>query len=162
MSKFDTIYQTHYRQLFCIAARLVDDKEEIQDILQEVFTSYYEKTELDKQIITQPFSWLVRATLNKCIDLLERNKKRTNLNSLPETEQEEELLDRKQQHQILHKAIRELPPRDMELIVLYGQNFSYKEIADATGINYTSVGKTLSRSLHKLKFILKRMNYEMY
>ena len=162
MSKFESIYHKHYRQLVGVASKVIDDREEIRDIIQDVFTSYYEKTEIKKQLVLQPYSWLVRATLNKCIDHLERNKKHVNLSQMSEAGQEDEPFDGKKHFRILQEAVARLSPREIKLVVLYSKEFSYKEIAEITGINYASVGKTLSRTLQKLKLILKQMNYEMY
>jgi DNA-directed RNA polymerase specialized sigma24 family protein len=37
------------------------------------------------------------------------------------------------------------------LLTLYSEDFSYKEIAEITGIKFSSVGKTLARALKKLQ-----------
>jgi len=50
----------------------------------------------------------------------------------------------------------------MKIVILYSEEYSYKEIAKIAEINFSSVGKTLSRTLQKLKEILITMNYEMY
>ena len=163
MSEFETTYHTHYRQLIGIASKMIDDPNDVQDIVQEVFVSYYEKSVLTQQAILNPRNWLIRATLNKCIDHLKRGKKHVKLEVAILTEQpQEETVELKKQQQILRQAIKEFPPREIELLILYSKGFSYKEISEITGINYTSLGKTLSRTLQKLKLILKRMNYEMY
>ena len=141
---------------------MIDDKDAVQDIIQEVFTSYYETSELKKQTISKPYSWLVRVSLNKSLDYLKRNKKHLSLDALSESDSDEDSFDRKTQYQALQKAIRELSPLEIKLVVLYSKDFSYKEIAEIADIKYTSVGKTLSRTLQKLKQILKRMNYELH
>ena len=141
---------------------MIDDKDAVQDIIQEVFTSYYETSELKKQMISKPYSWLVRVSLNKSLDYLKRNKKHLSLDALSESDSDEDSFDRKTQYQALQKAIRELSPLEIKLVVLYSKDFSYKEIAEIADIKYTSVGKTLSRTLQKLKQILKRMNYELH
>ncbi len=47
------------------------------------------------------------------------------------------------------------------LAVLYSEGLSYKELAQATGINLSSVGKMLSRTLKKLGEELKDQGYEL-
>ena len=66
------------------------------------------------------------------------------------------------QIQVVRKALTMLGAQEMLLAVLYSEGFSYKEMAELTGIKYASVGKTLARTLQKLKVILNKMNYEMY
>lgn len=167
LETFEALYHKHYRQLTGIAARMVDDKDDIKDILQEVFASYYEKTEISKQTILQPHSWLIRATLNKCIDHFGKSRKHVKLDLLAyeepgETASQEEAIDQNKRSRILQEAMRELSAREIKLVVLYSKSFSYKEMAEITGINYTSIGKSLSRTLQKLKQIVKQKGYELY
>jgi len=75
---------------------------------------------------------------------------------------EEETFENQQTEVILKQAIAELKPLEIKLIMLYSEGYSYKEIAQIAEINFSSVGKTLSRTLKKLKEILNRLNYEMY
>lgn len=51
----------------------------------------------------------------------------------------------------LSNLISKLDDKDQSLVVLYSEGYSYKEIAEITGINFNSVGKTLSRILEKLR-----------
>lgn len=163
MSSFEAIYHRYYRPLFAIANKVIGDKDEIQDILQEVFASYFTNTEIKKQTISQPYSWLVRATLNKCIDQVSRAKKQVTLEVISDMgKPDEKDIDRETRQIILRKAIKKLSKQEMKIVLLYSNSFSYKEIAEVTGINYASVGKKLSRTLQKLKLILKQMDYEMY
>ena len=162
MDDFETIYKENYPKMTGIAYKMVGDKDVVRDIVQEVFVSYYEKTE-NRTLILQPKSWLLRATINKSIDYLKRKKKQLDLSSVNHVESEEtETVEQQQMQAILQKALKKLKPQEMKLAVLYSESFSYKEMAEIAGINPNSVGKTLSRTLQKLKTILKQMNYEMY
>ena len=158
---FESIYRENYPKMFGIAIKMVNDKDVTSDIVQEVFVYYFEKLQ-NGHTVHHPQSWLVRATINKCVDYLKQRKKRTSLSAVSELADEEESFEIQQSDVILKQAIDELKPLEMKLIMLYSEGYSYKEIAQITEINYTSVGKTLSRTLHKLKEILKRLNYEMY
>lgn len=163
MTSFENTYQQYYRQLFAIAAKIIDSKDEIEDIIQEVFIFYYTNTEIKKKVIIQPYSWLVRVTLNKCIDQSKRDKKHVNLNLLPDIGySNEEDLEQSNRYLTLRKAMRKLPEQELKILVLYSNSFSYREIAEIMGIKYNSVGKKLSRTLQKLKLILKQMNHEMF
>ena len=48
-------------------------------------------------------------------------------------------------------TIAHLSEKEQTLVVLYSEGYSYKEIAEMTGRNFHSVGKTLSRTLDKIK-----------
>ena len=147
--------------MFGIAFKMVNDKDVASDVVQEVFVYYFEKLQ-NGHTVHHPQSWLIQATINKCVDFLKRRKKHAPLDAVSELADEEETFEIQQPDVILKQAIEELKPLEMKMIMLYSEGYSYKEIAQIAEIKFSSVGKTLSRTLHKLKEILKRMNYEMY
>ena len=158
MNDFESTYSENYPKMFCIARKMVNDADDAGDIVQEVFVYYFEKLQ-NGHTVHHPHSWLVRVTINKCVDCLKQKKKRVPLSEAGKLATGEENL---QTDEILWQAIAKLKPLEMKLIILYSEGYSYKEMAQITEINFSSVGKTLSRTLHKLKEILKSLNYEMY
>ena len=48
-------------------------------------------------------------------------------------------------------AIAHLNEKEQTLVILYSEGYSYKEIAEMTGRNLPSIGKTLSRIMDKIK-----------
>jgi RNA polymerase sigma-70 factor (ECF subfamily) len=161
MNDFETTYRENYPKMFRIAGKMVNDRDVASDIVQEVFVYYFEKLQ-NGMVVHHPQSWLVRAVMNKCVDDLNKRKKHTSLNEVSELATEEDNFEIRQRDAILYQAISELKPLEIKLIILYSEDYSYKEMAQITGINFSSVGKTLSRTLNKLKMILKRLNDEMY
>ena len=147
--------------MFCIACKMVNDRGVAGDIVQEVFVYYYEKLQ-NGMVVHHPQTWLVRAAINKCVDFLNKRKKHTSLSAANELATEEENFEIQQRNAILHQAIAELNPVEMKIIILYSEGYTYKEIAQIAEINFSSVGKTLSRALNKLKIKLERLNDEMY
>ena len=158
MNDFESTYRENYPKMFCIARKMLNDADDASDIVQEVFAYYFEKLQ-SGHTVHHPQSWLVRATINKCVDYLKQRKKRIPLSEASTLADDEETF---QTDEILWQAVAKLKPLEMKLIILYSEGYSYKEIAQITKINFSSVGKTLSRTLHKLKEILKNLNYEMY
>ena len=148
--------------MFGIACKMVNDRDVAKDIVQEVFIYYYEKMQNGFEA-DHLQSWLVRAAINKSIDYLNKKKKHTSLLALSETATDDDKnLETQQRNTMLHQAIAKLKPLEMKMVVLYSEEYSYKEIAEITEFNFASVGKTLSRTLNKLKIILNQSNYEMY
>ena len=148
--------------MFGIACKMVNDRDVAKDVVQEVFVYYYEKMQSGFQAKNLN-SWLIRATINKSIDYLNRKKKHTSLIALNDTaEVENQSIETQQRNTLLHQAIAKLKPLEMKIVVLYSEEYSYKEIAEIAELNFASVGKTLSRTLDKLKNNLKNLNYEMY
>ena len=48
-------------------------------------------------------------------------------------------------------VVERLDKKEKTMVVLYSEGYSYKEIAEITGRNFNSVGKTLSRIMEKIK-----------
>ena len=161
MEDFESTYRENYSKMFCFASKIVNDRDVASDIVQEVFVYYFEKKQ-NGHTINHPHSWLIRAVINKCVDCLKRMKKHIQLSAAHELPYEEKSFEIQYSDVILRQAIAELKPLEIKLIMLYSEGYSYKEIAYIAEINFSSVGKTLSRTLKKLKEILKRKNYEMY
>ena len=155
MKQFDVIYKENYAKMFSIAKKMLNDKDAACDIVQDIFVYYYEKLQ-EEYDVERPQNWLLRATINKCIDYSSAQKDFVQLDSLcPGEEQQEDDFEKKQSKAIVRKALRQLKSKEeMQLVLLYSEGYSYKEISEITGIRFTSIGKTLSRTLKKLKEIL--------
>ena len=147
--------------MFSFAKKMMNDSDVACDIVQDVFVSYYEKIQKG-YVVEFPRSWLFRTVINKCIDYSAARKSFVRLDDLPPGEDmcDDVPSDHKQPEVIVRNAIRQLKSREeVQLVLLYSEGCSYKEISEITGIKLTSVGKTLSRTLKKLKEILKKMDY---
>ena len=143
---FENTYRSYYPKLFRIAAKILQDPEDAKDVVQEVFTAYYFAMNNEK-IIRDTKNWLLRCTVNKGIDYKRKTTRTITMeNPLPETNESshDEVSD-------ILNAIEHLSQKEQELVVLYSEGYSYKEIAEITERNYHSIGKTLSRILDKIK-----------
>ncbi len=147
--------------MFCVAQKMVNDKDVVSDIVQDVFIYYYQKLQNGHEIFNHK-SWLLRATINKCIDYINRHKRYLKLDAINPPVEEENLIEAKQNEVIVKQALSKLKPKERALAILYSDGLSYSEISQITGIKYSSVGKMLSRTLEKLKRYFKELNYEMY
>ena len=161
MKTFEEIYTENHAKLQRLAIRMVDDRESASDIVQEVFTALYEKL-AGGYVLLYLNTWLYRVTINKCTDHLNRQKRYRPLEEVKDVPTEEILPERAEKEQFVQKALSRLKPTERALLVLYSEGFSYKEISDSTGIRFSSVGKTLARSLVKMEEQLKYQGYEMY
>lgn len=144
--EFEKTYRNYYPKLFRIAAKMLQDSENAKDVVQDVFTAYYFARTNDK-VIRDTKSWLVRSTINKGIDYKRRTARIVTMESpLPDTNESphDEASD-------ILNAIDHLNEKEHALVVLYSEGYSYKEIAEITGRNSHSIGKTLSRILDKIK-----------
>lgn len=144
--EFEKTYRDHYPKLFRIAAKMLQDPESAKDVVQDVFTAYYFAMSNEK-VIRNTKNWLVRSTINKGIDYKRKTARTVTMeNPLPETNErpQDEAPD-------ILNAIAHLNEKEQTLVVLYSEGYSYKEIAEMTGRNLSSIGKTLSRIMDKIK-----------
>ena len=144
--EFEKTYQSYYPKLFRIAAKMLKATEDAKDVVQDVFTAYYFAMNNEK-VIRDTKNWLIRSTINKGIDY-KRKMARTITMESPLSDTIESPHD--EASDILN-AIDHLNEKEQTLVVLYSEGYSYKEIAEITGRNYHSIGKTLSRILDKIK-----------
>ena len=144
--EFEKTYQIYYPKLFRIASKILKATEDANDVVQDVFTAYYFAMNNEK-VIRDTKNWLVRSTINKGIDYKRKTARIVTMESpLPDTNEN----PRDEASDILN-AIDHLSEKEQALVVLYSEGYSYKEIAEMTGRNYHSIGKTLSRILDKIK-----------
>ena len=161
MNNFETIYKENYQNMYCIALKMINDRDAVCDILQEVFISYHIKSQ-NANNIDKPKSWLIRATINKSIDYLNYQKKHIKIDSIEPISVIERVTEKNQDKEIIKRALSKLKPKEKTLAILYSEGLSYKELSEISGIKFTSIGKMLSRTIKKLNEILKKMDYGMY
>ncbi len=62
----------------------------------------------------------------------------------------------------IYEALDKLKHNEKILAILYSEGFSYKEMAEISGIKMSSIGTTLSRTLKKLKKELTSLGHELH
>jgi len=161
LNNFETIYKENYQKMYCVAINMINDRDAVCDIIQDIFI-YYHRRSQNGNTINKPKSWLMRATINKCIDYAKYQKKYIKLDSIVPISIFDESMEKNQEKEIIKLALSRLKPKERTLAILYSEGMSYKEISEVSGIKFSSVGKMLSRTIKKLDKILKKLDYEMY
>lgn len=156
---FDEIYILNYKMVFSFCYRMVGNTETAKDISQETFTKLYELS-LSGHEPEKISSWLYKVAGNKCLNHLKRGKM---LRNIKETIDEqgieynnpEKMLIKNESTEMIRTIIEELKPKQKMLILMYQDGFSYKELAESTGIPFNSIGKTLWRTIDLVSQKLK-------
>ena len=161
MSPFEEIYSENYHKMHRVAIKILGDNDNACDIVQEIFLYLFERLNNGIEILNIS-GWLYKATVNKCMDNLRTKKRFHSIDSASHVIVDVEFPDKEEAIAAVNLAMKKLNPREKVLLVLYSEGLSYKDISESTGMKFSSIGKSLSRSLDKLEKELKNNHYEMY
>jgi RNA polymerase sigma-70 factor (ECF subfamily) len=163
---FDEIYKKYYNELKRFGCQLNISVEKSEDLVQETFLRFY--TELKKNVIfDNPRAWLYKVFLNMFRTLINSDQKKLT-DSHYNSGVDPQIVDlhteyiRNEKRRIIMEMLDMMAKNERELLLLYNNGFSYSEMADILDINPNSVGKTLIRSIEKLKKTLKTQYHEMF
>lgn len=156
---FDEIVAVHQQRIAALVCRLLDGRDEAEDVVQEVFLSVLQN--LNGFRGKCKFStWLTTIALNKCRS---HNRRRLlRLRVLPwlarmrsPAPHAHRHVESAETHRQVHRAVRRLPAKYREPIVLrYFEEMSVPEIGRVLGISTGAVEVRLSRARGRLKEML--------
>lgn len=154
---FELVFNQYYNVLRSYAFRFVDEIEEAEEVVQEVFVKFWEKCDSlapDSSIK----SYLYRSVHNTCLNQIKHAKVKDSyrqyvVNFLEEAREDsyEENADDGVQDRIF-RAIDDLPPRCSEIFKLSRfEGLKYMEIADHLGISIKTVEVQMGKALKVLR-----------
>lgn len=151
INAYRAIYEQYGDMLYSIAFRLLGNKEDSEDALQNTFIKLYRH--LDQFRFESKFSsYLVRILINTCHDL---QNKRNGLLQIFETVEINQDQDQ-DMGLTLNKAIQMLPEKMRECFVLFAvEGFKQNEIAEMLEINEGTVKAHIFQAKAKLREIIK-------
>lgn len=104
--------------------------------------------------------WLFGIARNKCLQHLEKNRRRgARLRLVTETHAApaDEVMGARQRAERARALLEEVRPSDRDALILrYGADLSFKEVAAACGIDEPAARKRVSRALLRLRNVLKK------
>lgn len=153
-SAFDALLSQHFGIVRKVASSYARTTEDRHDLAQEISLQAWKAyAGYDSE---RPFStWLYRIALNVAISGLRAGKPERQTVSLEdgmahalEASAEPELDER---IELLQRFIARLGPIDRALMLLYLEEYSYREIADVIGISETNVATKISRLKQRVR-----------
>ena len=133
-----------------------NSQEDFEDYYQEVCLQIWRSKDNFREE-SQWSTWVYRISLNVCLTLLKKKKKKGHhfvSDSLTAEETEDNYAFSDESLNLLYDAIRQLSEIDRAIIMLYLEEKSYKEIADIIGTNSNNIGVRVKRIKARLKKIL--------
>jgi RNA polymerase sigma-70 factor, ECF subfamily len=146
---FMELHSAHATGIFNLALRLLGNREDAQDISQEVLLKAYQR--LAKPGVLDERSWLYRVTVNACYDQLRRRKRRPSVSWEPELEfdmpRATDACEQAETRRHLEEALRRVPPAQRAALLLREvHGLPVAEVATALGIRPGSAEVTLVRA----------------
>ena len=157
------IYELYYKAMYNSSYRIINDREEAEDIMQESFLDAFKKIETYQG--TGSFgAWLKRIVLNKSIDHLRRKKSAFSLDeqfneieSIEDTtvEDEEYISNTFTRLEEIRGVIEKMPDHHKIIISLYLlEGYDHQEIAQILNITH---GNVRARYFRAKKELLKEV-----
>lgn len=164
---YSKVIERYQTKLFVYLFRLIGNREEAEDILQDVFLKAYRN--LNSFDVERKFSsWIYRIAHNEAVNHIKRKSLKrfiswdsiTSSKDKLESSSTEEGADkawiRKETSREIDEAIKKLPFKYRQVLVLrYYSDNSYEEISDIIGRPVNTVGTLINRAKKKLAEELK-------
>jgi RNA polymerase sigma factor (sigma-70 family) len=152
-ARFDDVFRSLYRDLHGLVFRLIGDRQEAEDVLQEVFVKLAASDVLRKPD-DEVRAWLRRVCLNTGHNRLRAGRRAEHHidragrlavdDSGGGTEPLAGVLQKEQQDEV-RRALDSLPRNQRDCLLLRHSGYSYAEIAATLEISIGSVGVFLAR-----------------
>lgn len=149
--EFVELLNKHQNIVHKICNVYMDNAADREDLFQEITLQAWKSIKNfrgDAQFST----WLYRVALNTAITFFRKERKQvvtTFPENVPEVKEQYDPIE--EQVQAMYKAIAALSKIDKALVMLYLDDYSYKEMAEVLGITITNVGVKMNRIKTKLK-----------
>jgi RNA polymerase sigma-70 factor, ECF subfamily len=155
IESFDTLFHRHYDRVYGLLFRLLGNRDEAEDMTQEVFLKLYQHAYRKKLFKRQREhnigAWLYRVATNMGYNEIRSRQRRWQRNLVlvpdpkgsPAAEQE---VEQRERETAVRAALAQLSERQVQLLLMRQMDFSYAECAEACDIAPSSVGTLLARA----------------
>jgi len=156
------LYDRYRVILFGLLMRILNNREEAEDVLQEVFLQVWRRAADFDETRGRPFTWLVTLARSRGIDRLRTLAARERVAVAGARDETEVVSDaasdtlRSEQRDVVNSALARLPDEQSQLLLLaYFDGLSQSEIAERLGAPLGTVKTRMRTGLMKLRELLK-------
>lgn len=167
LKAFEAIYREHAGFVYNVAFRILGNKEDAEEIVQEVFLTVHDQLKGFRRESSFR-TWVYRITANAALNLAKKiSRTRNKTFSLDEMVQEpssapeiEVKIQAEHNEKVAARLLDELNPDQRACMVLREiEGLSYEEMAQVLKININTVRTRLKRARERLLAITKQVNY---
>jgi RNA polymerase sigma-70 factor (ECF subfamily) len=145
---FDELFLRHYATVYRVLYRVVDHRQEAEDLAQETFIALYRQPpRLDGSGTLG--GWLYRVAVNRAYNALrskQRLQRRLERMELRQQSDPQDEYLRREERERVRAALAQLPERTAKLLLLRYAGLAYTEIAAVLQVAPGSVGTLLVRA----------------
>jgi len=159
------LYDSYRVILFGLLVRILNSREEAEDVLQEVFLQVWRRARDFDETRGKPFTWLVTLARSRAIDRLRSLGARDRVAQASVREAAEEVSDaardtfRSEQRALVTSALSQLPEEQKRPLVLaYFDGLTQSEIAAKLGAPLGTVKTRMRAGMIKLRELLTGKN----
>ena len=159
-----TVYRLTSAKLFGVALRILGERSEAEDVLQEVFVTVWRKAADFDASRASPITWLVAITRNRAIDRLRATRSSRNMDPIDEANEiadsapmADSALETARDNARLHGCLDTLAAD--ERTAMRGAFFdgnTYEDLAQRTGVPLATMKSRIRRAMIKLKSCLEQ------
>lgn len=170
-SRFDALFARFYPELFGLLWRVLGDRMETEDTLQDTFVKLADQADVQARPDAEVGAWLRRVGMNLAFNRLRASRRGRNhlarvalLEGTSSEAIESEragpsgVVIRGEEQAAVRRALAEVPERQRECLLMRHSGYSYAEIAATLGIAVGSVGVLLSRAEHAFRAHYRRLD----
>ena len=158
-----TVYRLTSAKLFGVALRILGERSEAEDVLQEVYVTVWRKAADFDAGRASPLTWLIAITRNRAIDRLRATRSNRNMDPLDEAQDiadaapmADSALESAQDNARLHRCLDALATDERS--ALRGAFFdgnTYEDLAQRVGVPLATMKSRIRRAMIKLKGCLE-------
>lgn len=158
------LYRQYAKAMFNICNRMMNDRADAEDMLQESFSEAFRRLDSFRNESTFG-AWLKMIVINRCINEIKRKKAQLEFfDDMSPFEDEEDLTDDQSaglSPERIKKAMEELPKGSRMIFSLYLlEGYDHQEISEILSISESNSKTQYMRAKQRIKEILKNQPYE--
>ncbi|EFC84384.1 RNA polymerase, sigma-24 subunit, ECF subfamily [Parafrankia sp. EUN1f] len=154
----DEVFRRDYQVVVGVAARVLGDRDQAEDVAQEVFLSFSGCSVPG----ARARGWLCVAAAHTALNTIRSHRRRTGREEAAATAEHATVPDvadavvRRDEHRRVRAALAQLPRTQAVALVLRHSGLSYADVAAALDLSPTSIGTTVRRAESALRKELNR------
>lgn len=165
-SAVGAFYDRHSRLLFGLILRILRNRAEAEEVLQEVFVQAWRKVDTYNASLGAPVAWLARIARNRAIDRLRSNQVRQRTTEAmapdPGDERAGACWPRSEEQMTVERALATLPVEQRELIEhAYFEGLTHVELAERFALPLGTVKTRVRSGLAALRRELSSLTQPM-